>query len=240
MTFPTRSPRSSTTSDMDVNSLMNNREFQEILQEYFQSNTMTLDEFLENLPRFMMENYGTQERDDEDEDYFDDTEEEMEEEEENIAIYMRRAGGNFRAVPNDYADNLLHSLLTGRRAAAASQEIPLRTILPQSPPPSPVPNLATRMGPPLPARPLHGLRRVPSQLRRAANTPVRVQFDPNAPEEVKSPYNQLSEIASPPDRNNAIEMPMTREFMRRYGFENQQSIDPRRNNPSALFDEPER
>ena len=54
MTLPTQRSPFPNSADLDVNSIMNNREFQEMLQEYFQNNSMTLDEFLEHLPRFMM------------------------------------------------------------------------------------------------------------------------------------------------------------------------------------------
>lgn len=244
MTLPpnSRSPFSSNT-DMDVNSLMNNREFQEILQEYFQSNTMTLDEFMENLPRFMMETYGNDQNydneSDEEEAYYDDEEEDFDDNEAFLAFLHRRGQAGYRSEPVDASSILFRSLLAGRREA---REIPLRNILPQSPPPSPVPNIVNTaasipffqrngLAPPVPSRP-GGLRRVPSQLRTSTTTnSAGIRFDPNAPEECKSPYN------SPVDRNN--ELPLTSEFMRRYGHDR---ISMTHNNLPALVDDdqPER
>lgn len=222
MTLPTQL----NSADSDVNSLLNNREFQEMLQEYFQSNTMTMDEFLEHLPRFMIENYGLRaddedmEQDDEEIEQ-DDYEDDLDEEE--FLSYLHRSG--FRAEPRnnlDPSDVLMRSLLAGRREI---REIPLRNILPQSPPPSPTPNLATnansipffqryqQRGPQVPARPTN-LRRVPSQLR---NSTTR-SFDPNGAD--KSPFD--SPILLVPDLNNNYEtfeedLPLTSEFMRRFG-----------------------
>lgn len=233
MTLPSRLR----SSDFDVNSLMNNREFQEMLQEYFQSNTMTLDDFLENLPRFLNEL-----EDGEDEDEFSDENIDIDENSDYYDTEMRRLA---RFEPLDPSENLFRSLLIGRMAAAGTREIPLRTILPQSPPPSPTPNFAFIRNratgpPPLPARnpqPPPPLRRTPSQLRRSTSTNERQRFDPNAPEECKSPYNQLNDLvaAVPLDRNNgaAADLPMTREFMRRYGFDTNKSRQ-------LIDDEPER
>ena len=256
MTLSPNSPRSvnDTVSDLDVNSLLNNREFHEMLQDYFQSNTMTLDQFLENLPRFMMENYGdgVVEGDDdfydsdildlqEDVYYSEDEEEFDTNEDQNFIDYLRRINHRAQPVPTplDPSLNLFRSLLVGQREL---REIPLQTIYPQSPPPSPLPNLATqrsRAGPPLPARP-NNLRRVPSQLRNS-NGSVTSKFDPNGPEECKSPYNQLSEIAQPSDRNNnTTDLPMTREFMRRYGYENERISLSNNTLPALIEDPPER
>lgn len=221
---------------MDVNSLLNNREFQEILQDYFQNNTMTLDEFMENLPRFMMETYGndvTVEEIESDEESEYGEEEEIDDD-SFMAFLHRNSQEGYRAEPIDASNILLRSLLAGRREI---REIPLRNILPQSPPPSPVPNMVNtaasipffqRNGmtaPPVPNRP-NGLRRVPSQLRNST-TRSTIRFDPNAPEECKSPYN------SPIDRNN--ELPLTVEYMRRYGHER---ISLAHNNFPALVDDP--
>lgn len=243
MTLPSNS-RSYSNNDMDVNSLMNNREFQEILQDYFQSNTMTLDEFMENLPRFMMETYGNDHNyengsdEEEEEAYDDDEEEDLDDNDAFLAFLNRSSQSGFRSEPVDASSILFRSLLAGRREA---REIPLRNILPQSPPPSPVPNIVNTaasipffqrngIAPPVPSRP-GGLRRVPSQLRTSTTNSAAVRFDPNVPEECKSPYN------SPIDRNN--ELPLTSEFMRRYGHDR---ISLAHNNLPALVDDdqPER
>lgn len=240
MTLPTQRSPFLNSADMDVNSLMNNREFQEMLQEYFQSNTMTLDEFLEHLPRFMMENYGLDESEDEEDEMVPEEMDDNDMDDEDVFLsFLQRAGG-YRAEPINTSEVLMRSLLAGRREI---REIPLRTILPQSPPPSPTPNLATtassipffqrnqQRGPQVPQRP-NGLRRVPSQLRNST-TP----FDPNGTD--KSPN------ASPVlinDRNNNIEasndLPLTSEFMRRYGHVR---INQNQNNDRRLIeDTPER
>lgn len=241
MTLPANFRSSPTNNnDVDVNSLMNNREFQEILREYFQSNTMTLDEFMENLPRFMMETYGN----DQNNDNISDEEPESEEYEDNddndafLSFLHRSSQSGYRSEQLDASNILFHSLLAGRREA---REIPLRNILPQSPPPSPLPNIVNTstsipffqrngMVPPVPARP-SSLRRVPSQLSYSMTNSSSVRFDPNVPEECKSPYNY------PIDRNN--ELPLTREYMRRYGHS---SIILVQNNLPALIDDdqPER
>ena len=220
--------------NMDANSLLSNREFQEVLQEYFQNNTMTLDEFLENLPRFMMENYGINmnESDGEDEggvlnvDYQvnEDEDEDLDlNDDDTFMAYLRQSSG-FRAQAIDTtSDLLLRSLLTGRR------EIPLRNILPRSPPPSPVPNIVNtaasipffqrnrQLPPQVPSRP-GNLRRVPSQLRRSTTTQLNRNFDPNYSEDCKSP-NIYNNEASPVDRNNMDEnlMPIMNEYLNRYG-----------------------
>lgn len=232
-------PRNTSSNDMDVNSLMNNREFQEILQDYFQDNTMTLDEFMDNLPRFMMETYGPEQDEEVDEEsvYSEEEEDdamEVEYGEDAFMAFLRRGGhdGFVRTEPVDPSSILLRSLLAGRR------EIPLRNIVPQSPPPSPVPNIVNTaasipffqrngLAPPVPSRP-NALRRVPSQLRSyTSHTTGNIRFDPNAPEECKSPYN------SPVDRNN--ELPVTGEYMRRYGHER---ISMAHNDLPALIDDP--
>lgn len=244
MTLPSNSSNplspflNTASADMDVNSLMNNREFQELLQEYFQNSTMTLDEFLENLPRFMMENYGTGRMDE----IYDDEEQEDEEiysededldpnDEDPFMAYLRQNQSGTRQTPLDTSEVLFRSLLAGRRA---SREIPLRNILPQSPPPSPVPNIVNtapffqrnRMAPQVPSRP-EQLRRVPSQLRRSTTSTV---FDPNAPEDCKSPTNYLSSPI-PTDRNNG-DFPITNSYMNRYGHSAVTSIH---NNLTALI-----
>lgn len=227
MTLPnsSRSPYFNS-SETDVNTILSNQEFQEILQEYFQSNTMTLDEFLENLPRFMMENYG------QDEDgYFDEQDNSIEEddddkeemylegrlnEEENDSFMTAFLRSNQRNNQNDATQLLFRSLLAGRREI---NEIPLRTIMPQSPPPSPLgsnPLLQRyRTGPQLPQRPLRPTRleRRPSQLRNSTINTVN-SFDPNAPDDCKSPYSMPVDIV-PFDRNNDLRY--TSEFMSRYG-----------------------
>lgn len=250
MTLPNSSrPISNSNADLDVNSLMNNREFQEILQDYFQGASMTLDEFLETLPRFMMENYGLEGEADEEDDIEDNEYEESDEyfddiDEGNFLELLRR--NRYRSEPIEAASNpsesLFRSLLAGRRAQF--QEIPLRPILPQSPPPSPVPNIVNtgafrRNGPQVPNRPNTTLQRIPSQLRRTTTTPTRQEFDPNAPEECKSPHNQISDIAIPYDRNNNLDdLPLTAEFMRRYGYGR---ISLSGNKPAELTeDQPER
>lgn len=220
-------------ADLDANSLLNNREFQEVLQEYFQNNTMTLDEFLENLPRFMMENYGinVNETEDVNGDGLNEEYPEIEDEDEDLDLddddafmaYLRRSAG-FRAQNVDTSDLLLRSMLTGRR------EIPLRNILPRSPPPSPVPNIVNtaasipffqrnrQMPPQVPSRP-GDLRRVPSQLRRSTTNNFVRNFDPNAPDDCKSP-TIYSADASPIDRNNLSDenlMPITSAYLSRYG-----------------------
>lgn len=228
-------PRNTPSNDMDVNSLLNNREFQEILQDYFQDNTMTLEEFMDNLPRFMMDTYGPDQEDEEDESEYGEEEEDedmdLDHDEDAFMAFLRRGGQDgIRAEPLDPSDFLLRSLLAGRR------EIPLRNILPQSPPPSPVPNIVNTaasipffqrngMAPPVPNRP-NILRRVPSQLR-SYTTNTTGRFDPNAPEECKSPYN------SPVDRNN--DLPVMSEYMRRYGHER---ISMAHNDLPALIDDP--
>lgn len=220
MTLPSQRSPFLNSADLDVNSLLNNREFHEMLQEYFQSNTMTMDEFLEHLPRvIMVENYGL--RADEGDYDSDDEEEEEEEEEDMFLSFLQRSG--FRAEPVNTLNTsevLMRSLLAGRR------EIPLRNILPQSPPPSPTPNLATsassapifqrnqQRGPQVPARPT-GLRRVSSQLRNSISRP----FDPNGSD--KSPLAS-PRLSVPDDFNNNLEeveenLPLTSEFMRRFG-----------------------
>ena len=243
---------------------MNNREFHEVLQEYFQSNTITLDEFLQNLPRFMMENYGLSDQGDsetgEEADYLDDfgdSEEDDDEEydlndEELFMAFMRRSRQEYRTEPIDPPDLLFRSLLAGHQEA---REIPLRTILPQSPPPSPVPNIVNtsasieffqqqqqqrnRIPPRLPARPSR-MRRVPVQSQLSSSTILNTGrttglFDPNMPEECKSPYLSLAEI-SPIDRNN--DLPLTNEYMRRYG---RITLNPVNNPPPQVSDDsPER
>ena len=238
MTLPPNSSSSSTNNnDVDVNSLMNNREFQEILQDYFQSNTMTLDEFMENLPRFMMETYGNDQNNDsvsvsdEESEYDDDDSDAF------LSFLHRSSQTGYRSEALDTSNILFRSLLAGRRE---SREIPLRNIAPQSPPPSPVPNIVNTaasipffqrngMVPPVPTRP-NSLRRVPSQLRNSMTNSSTSRFDPNAPEESKSPYN------APIDRNN--ELPLTSEYMRRYGHAR---ISLAHNNlPALIDDQPER
>jgi hypothetical protein len=246
MTLPpnnSRSPISNNNDNVDVDSLMNNREFQEMLQDYFQSNTITLDEFMENLPRFMIETYGNnQNYDDEDEDEdenYTDEDEDIDDNDAFMAFLHRNSQTGYRSEPLDVSNLLFRSLLAGRREA---REIPFRNILPQSPPPSPVPNIVNtaasipffqRNGivvPPVPTRP-NTLRRVPSQLRSYTTNSAAIRFDPNAPEECKSPNS------SPMDRNN--ELPLTSEYMRRYGHDR---ISLARNNIPAPIDDdkPER
>ena len=223
MTLPTQRSPFPNSADLDVNSIMNNREFQEMLQEYFQNNSMTLDEFLEHLPRFMMENYGA--GDDEDAEYDNDNNENDNDDNDNddndnddndedyFISFLRQSAGH-RAESVNTSEVLMRSLLAGRREI---HEIPLRTILPQSPPPSPTPNLATT-GPSFFQRNLHrepiipfiphAFRR-PSQLRNSTSS-----FDPNGSD--KSPCTSPSLIG---DRNNNtgyVELPLTSEFMRRY------------------------
>ena len=193
MTLP-NSSRSSyfNSSETDVNNILSNQEFQEMLQEYFQGSTMTLDEFLENLPRFMMENYGQAAENEYDDGYFDeqnneedDDDEEILNEEENNSFVTEFLRNTQRNNQIDTTQLLFRSLLAGRREI---NEIPLRTIMPQSPPPSPLLQ-RYRTGPQLPQRPLRSTRleRQPSQLRNSTTNAVD-SFDPNAPDDCKSPY----------------------------------------------------
>ena len=231
MTLP-NSSRSSyfNSSETDVNNILSNQEFQEMLQEYFQGSTMTLDEFLENLPRFMMENYGQAAENEYDDGYFDeqnneedDDDEEILNEEENNSFVTEFLRNTQRNNQIDTTQLLFRSLLAGRREI---NEIPLRTIMPQSPPPSPLLQ-RYRTGPQLPQRPLRSTRleRQPSQLRNSTTNAVD-SFDPNAPDDCKSPYSMPVDI-EPFDRNNDLRY--TSEFMSRYG-----RIGHLRNVPASL------
>ena len=214
---------------------MNNREFHEMLQEYFQSNTMTLDEFLEHLPRFMMQNYGLHVEGGEDGNYPDEElEDEIDDAEDSFISFLRQSGGNASADPAsslNTSEVLMRSLLAGQREI---REIPLRTILPQSPPPSPTPNLAAT--PQVPVR-SNGLRRVPSQLRNSALASA-ASFDPNGSTD-KSPSTSP---VLPADLNNdqfEQDLPLTSEFMRRYGYARIRQHSSRQGN-SVSEDRPER
>lgn len=234
---PNLDSSSTTAADMDVNSLMNNREFQELLQEYFHNSTMTLDEFLENLPRFMMENYGISPQE-LDEDYASGEDSDFDNEdgeEDTFSAYLRQSnlqGARHGRVSLDTSEVLFRSLLAGRREA---REIPLRRIQPQSPPPSPVPNIVNTassipffqrnfnnrmaMQPPnVPVRP-EQLRRVPSQLRRSTTSGNPERFDPNASsvEDCKSPNIYPTNITNIDRNNSGDSYPITNAYMNLYG-----------------------
>lgn len=236
---------------MEVNSLLNNREFQEVLQEYFQGNSMTLDEFLENLPRFMMENYGLQD-DDEEEDNEDEEEELfLEDEELDLSTLNDRDFTEFmhriyrqESNQNEYGQVLMRAILAGRRERENnSEDIPMRNILPNSPPPSPVPNIVNtaasipffqrnrRLVPPqLPTRPANRnsfLRRTSSQLGNSVTSHsslLNQRFDPNGPsEDFKSSPSPTPSAFSPIDRNN--DLPLTSEYLRTHQSHRPRLID---------------
>lgn len=198
----------STDGDLDLQSLLNSREFQALLssQQYPNANNP-----FPHLAQYLLENFNIRlaAAAADDDDGFDDSDSD-----ESIVLSP--------VDPDEddaYADRLLQAIVSGQR------EVPMRRILPATPPPSPLPNPALNVPyrqqrpPPLPPR-----RR--SQLATSMTSSgasfaadhrpaMRIQryADRDAAEEQKSPHGGYAVFGSPLDKNN--DLPLTPEYQNR-------------------------
>lgn len=203
--------------DLDLANVLNSRDFQDLLETLASSRARDDSppaSAVEALSQYLRENYGIDL--DADEPYDSDSDDSIE----------------LRTADDLLTERMMQAIVSGQR------EIPMRRILPTSPPPSPIPNPAlhpfSRHPPPLPPRRRSRL----AESFEGGNVNINIisqqqrftRFaDPNASEESKSPHSGISVPFSPLDRNN--DLPLTSEFMHRYG---------RRKENSVPFDAPER
>ncbi len=189
-----------TSADVDLQALLT--ELHAELSENRATNPFAL------LARFMLENYNVRV---EEEDFDSDSDESIELQ-------------PIDAAADAYSDRLLQAIVSGQR------EIPMRRLLPATPPPSPVPNPAlihrNLIPPPLPPRrrsQLSASMATSSQVSSSNNNnQQRDRFmDLNAAEEYKPPFGGYEVISSPLDKNN--ELPFTSEYQRR--LRNQRNAD---------------
>ena len=111
------------------------------------------------------------------------------------------------AAEEAYADRLMQAIVNGQR------EVPMRRILPVTPPPSPTPNPAVMRFPSIPP-PLPPRRRSQLSTMTTSEMARRGHFaDLNGAEEMKSPQGGYEVLLSPLDKNN--ELPYTREYQLR-------------------------